>query len=423
MHRLQFARREHLLFALYSATLIWLSLSGLYFASSAREPTIFMRPLLVHFAFFCSAYFALSWLYAREVSIALPVSPLPERWLSGLTALLFVIFLLVVVVHLSTLGYLPAWRAFHADDDFAAARIRQEGYYSLEVWKRYASDYAFKGIGPTLLVLAAWRRSRLFWPTMALGMFYATALFVKANSVYLLLPLVFYFCFERRFLAATAVALLMALSVSVNWSASSTEVREEMASAASAWLSSTPHRINEAPRPELDIPGSTLILSFRERLVIVPSQVMAQWYYQYRDPSARENGCGYRIVAAILQCKYVHIPTKLYATYYPDLVRSRGLTGSLNAGSYLHDFANFGYVGVAVGSLILALLFVALRLVSRAQAPLLALNVMPVLSLAEMPLSTLLNSGGWLLIMAVSAVVLYGGKLGEWRGPLRTAAE
>jgi hypothetical protein len=36
---------------------------------------------------------------------------------------------------------------------------------------------------------------------------------------------------------------------------------------------------------------------------------------------------------------------------------------------------------------------------------------MPVLSLAEMPLSTLLNSGGWMFIMLISLLVLYGGRL------------
>lgn len=404
--------REHGLFVLYSLMLVWLLSSCFYFAQSADESAEFARPLSLYIATFWIGYFAVSRLVSRwSASPGLRTHPLADRWFDLLIVLLFALFLAVVVIHLSTLGYLPAWRALHAEDDFAAARIRQEGYYALEVWKRYASDYAIKGIGPTLLVLAMHRRSPVFWPALLVGAFYTTSLFVKVNPIYLLLPLVFYLGMRRRFVAALGIALVMVTSVAINWSISSAEVREDLSAAAMPLVQKKPHKIGESYQPQLDIPGWTLVLSFRERLIIVPSRVTAQWYYQYKDPVDRERGCGYRLVAKLLGCDYVHIPTKLYATYYPDLVRNQGLTGSLNSGSYMHDFANYGYVGVVVGAIVFAFLFCALRFLCRGQAPLLALSVMPVLSLAEMPLSTLLNSGGWMFIMLVSLLVLYGGRL------------
>jgi len=404
--------REHSLFVLYSLTLVWLLSSCLYFAQNANEPTEFARPLILYIATFWVGYFAVSRLVGRwSASPGMGTHPLSDRWINLLIISLFALFLGVVVMHLSTLGHLPAWRALHAEDDFAAARIRQEGYYALEVWKRYASDYAIKGIGPTLLVLAMHHRSPIFWPALLVGAFYTTSLFVKVNPIYLLLPLVFYLGMRRRFVAALGIALVMVTSVAINWSISSAEVREDLSAAAMPLIEKRPHAIGETSRPQLDIPGWTLVLSFRERLIIVPSRVTAQWYYQYRDPVDREHGCGYRLVAKLLGCDYVHIPTKLYRIYYLDLVRDQGLTGSLNSGSYMHDFANYGYVGVVVGAVVFAFLFYALRFLCRGQAPLLALSVMPVLSLAEMPLSTLLNSGGWMLIMLVSLLILYGGRL------------
>lgn len=406
------AFREHGLFILYSLMLVWLLSSCLYYAQSADEPMEFARPLVLYIATFWLGYFAVSRLIGRwSASPGLRMHPLPDRCVDLLIVSLFAVFLGVVFIHLSTLGYLPAWRAWHAEDDFAAARIRQEGYYALEVWKRYASDYAIKGIGPTLLVLAMHRRSPIFWPALLVGAFYTTSLFVKVNPIYLLLPLVFYLGLRRRFVAALGISLVMVTAVAINWSISSAEVREDLSAAAMPLVQKSPHKIGEPTRPQLDIPGWTLVMSFRERLIIVPSRVTAQWYYQYKDPVDREGGCGYRLVAKLLGCDYVHIPTKLYAIYYPELVREQGLTGSLNSGSYMHDFANYGYVGVAVGAIVFALLFSALRFLCRGQAPLLALSVMPVLSLAEMPLSTLLNSGGWMFIMLISLLVLYGGRL------------
>ncbi len=406
------ARCEHGLFVLYSLMLIWLLSSCLYYAQSADEPMEFARPLILCIATFWIGYFAVSWLIGGwTASPGLRMHALPDRWIDLLIVSLFALFLGVIIIHLSTLGYLPAWRAWHAQDDFAAARIRQEGYYALDVWKRYASDYAIKGIGPTVLVLAMHRRSPVFWPALLAGAFYTTSLFVKVNPIYLLLPLVFYLCLRRRFAAALGIAFVMVASVAVNWSISSAEVREDLGAAAMPLIQKSPHRIGEPSRPQLDIPGWTLVLSFRERLIIVPSRVIAQWYYQYKDSGDREDGCGYRLVAKLLGCDYVHIPTKLYGIYYQELVRGQGLTGSLNSGSYMHDFANYGYTGVVLGAIVFALLFSALRFLCRGQAPLLALNVMPVLSLAEMPLTTLLNSGGWMFIMLASLLVVYGGHL------------
>jgi hypothetical protein len=181
----------------------------------------------------------------------------------------------------------------------------------------------------------------------------------------------------------------------------------------------TVKQVPEARGMSMDFPGSTVVASVRERFVVVPAQVTAQWYSFYEDPERRERGCGYRLLARLIGCEYQHIPTKLYAVYYPELVKARGLTGSLNSGSYIHDFANFGYAGVLVGAILFALVFTAVRFFCRNSPALLALSLMPVLSLPEMPISTVLNSGGWLLIIFVSMLLQYGGRL--WR-PLRPAS-
>lgn len=411
--RSRFGRlRGHSLFLVYVASLLWLMLSCFHFANSAQIDLDFVLPLAVFTGVFSALYMGIARML-RDDAAEPRLDPLPERLVHQLIAVLFAVFCGVVVMHLTTLGYLPMVKAYQSTNDYEIARIRQEGYYTLAVWQRYASDYAIKGVGPILLVLAAQYRSRLFVPALLVGLFYATSLFVKANSVYLLLPLVLFFSFSGKLRKAAAVAALMVASVGVNWSSSSPPVREDVSMVMNSVLrhAGKVRQVPGAQGMDMSFPGSTVVASIRERLMIVPAQVTAQWYSFYEDPERRERGCGYRVLARIIGCEYQHIPTKLYALYYPELVKARGLTGSLNSGSYIHDFANFGYPGVFVGAIVFALLFTAVRFFCRNSPALLALSLMPVLSLPEMPISTVLNSGGWLLIMFVSILLQYGGRL------------
>ncbi|MBE7366264.1 hypothetical protein [Ramlibacter pallidus] len=411
--------REHSLFLLYAASLGWLMFACYYYASAARMDPEFVQPLLLFGAVFVGLYVLLWFLLRRRLPQVEQV-PLPDGGVRIMIAVLFALFAGVVVMHLTTLGYLPMVEAHRSDNDYEIARIRQEGYYSLARWQRYASDYAIKGVGPILLVLAAQYRSRLLYPALAVGLFYTTSLFVKANSVYLLLPLVFYFSFTRAWKKAALMALLIVVSVGINWTSSSPPVREDVARLMEFVEGKGMRKPRDIPTADSslgDYPGAMVVASVRERLFIVPARVTAQWYFQYEEPERREDGCGYRLVARMLGCEYQHMPTKLYAIYHEDLVRERGLTGSLNSGSYIHDFANFGYVGVLAGAVLFAFLFTALRYLCRNSPAALCLSLMPVLSLIEMPLSTVLNSGGWLLVIFASLLLQQGGRLRAAAGP------
>ena len=379
--------------------------------------------------------------------------PLPEPAVRAIIAAQFVLFACVAVMHLTTLGYLPIVKAYDSGNDYEIARIRQDGYYTLAVWQRYASDYAIKAIGPIVLVLAARYKSPFLYPTLVVGIIYTSALFVKVNPVYLLLPLVVFYALTLQLMRSVFIAGIMVVTVGLCWTSSSPAVREDagyllrvpMASVAPAptvpAAKSSGHE-SVAPAPTVsaatssgqesvapartvpaakslghELPGAALYASVRERFVIVPAQVTWQWFFHYTESEQRERGCGYRLVAKLLGCEYQHIPTKLYAVYYSDLVKSRGLSGSLNSGSYLHDFANFGYPGVIASAVVFTLIFTALRMFCGASPVLLSLSLMPVLSLMEMPISTVLNSGGWLLIIFVSILLQYGGRLVPERGP------
>ena len=410
--------REHYLFLVYVTWFVWLLLACIYFANSAKESLQFVRPLVLFGSTLIGVYVVL--IFANRSKRAAPQqTPFPEEIVRHLLVVFFALFSAVAIMHLMTIGYLPVVRAFQLSNDYEIARIRQDGYHSLEIWQRYASDYAIKGVGPALLVLAAHYRSRLLYPAIAIGIFYTSALYVKANSVYLLLPLIFYYILTRQKLRATVVMLLMVVAVGLSWSSSSPDIRGD--------ITNMKKFVTERrDRPTInqvgsigEFPGHTIVASLRERLVVVPAQVTAQWYYEYENPVRREGGCGYRVVARLIGCEYVHIPTKLYAIYYADLVSQRSLMGSLNSASYIHDFANFGYLGVLFGAIVFAFMFYGLHLLCGSTPTFLALSLMPVLSLSEMPLSTVLNSGGWLFIIALSLFLQYGARVSRhWKADI-----
>jgi len=106
-------------------------------------------------------------------------------------------------------------------------------------------------------------------------------------------------------------------------------------------------------------------------------------------------------LAGLLGCEYVPIPSKLYTAFYHDNV-SQGMRGSLNAASFMTEYANFGPVGFLLSSLLGAGLFAIIMLIYRDHPLALPLNLVLIVAAMETSLVTAVNSGaGWLLTTAL----------------------
>jgi hypothetical protein len=144
-----------------------------------------------------------------------------------------------------------------------------------------------------------------------------------------------------------------------------------------------------------------VVSSLIERAILVPGQVIGQWFNYYEREGVFEAGCGYRPVALIVGCEYVHVPTKLYSSYYPENVK-QGMHGSLNAAAFMTDYANFGLAGFAIAAVLCGLLFSMSYFIYGDHLLALPFNLPLILVLMESNFFTAINSGsGWLVMTAI----------------------
>ncbi|KNE28291.1 hypothetical protein AFM18_07170 [Achromobacter spanius] len=322
---------------------------------------------------------------------------------------LALLFAAVFVAHMVTLGSIPILSALSSSDDYGISVIRQEGYFGLPLWLRYMSDYSFKALGPALLVITYLYRKRLFWFVLAIGSLYSLAVFVRILPVIFLTPLLLLLLFQRRWLHLVLTAVLLAVLITIATSASAPSIRSSFVpDVAKPLISQTDKDLASgyfaAKAHEKDWRTGSAIYAIFERSLFVPGQVIDQWFYFYSRPEVREHGCGYRALARVIGCQYVPVPSKLYQAFYQENTQ-RGMQGSLNAVSFMNDYANFGPIGVVVSTILTALLFCMITVIYRDHPLALPLNIPLVMVSMETSIITALNSGaGWL---AMTALFLY----------------
>jgi len=150
------------------------------------------------------------------------------------------------------------------------------------------------------------------------------------------------------------------------------------------------------------------------RIFVVPGQVVAVWFSNIPARLPFANGCGYRFVAAIRGCEFQFYPSLVHDIENPILVRE-GVHGTMTAASFMEDYANFGYRGLVLSGVVFAFLlaFIA-RMFSGDWRWALMLNFIPVAMMIELPLSTVLLTGGWAVTLLLYLV---------FRDRLKSAAE
>ncbi len=144
--------------------------------------------------------------------------------------------------------------------------------------------------------------------------------------------------------------------------------------------------------------------SLLHRVIFVPGEVVAQWFAIIPSEIPFAHGCGYRPLAAVLGCEHVNFPQLVYLEYNRYLAE-KGVFGTMNAASFMEDYANFGLLGIFISGVVLAgmlyllgVVFAGRRLVG------VALNAVPLLYLSSGALLIQLLSGGWLATLLLYAI-------------------
>lgn len=407
-------------FSVYVISLLWLFVAFCSFTIYSNREFVDLLILAALIAGIVLCYLML-WRIARHYmpprcSSAMTWTPGGQRftrWQRQLFIILLMCYLCIAVGHFIVIGFVPVIETWHRTTETSISLIRQHGYFDLPVWLRYASDYSTKALGPALLVVAYWYRSRLFWMVLVIGALYSLGLFARILPVLLLTPLIVFMLLQGRWLHALLACCLLGVLLTISTSLASPAIRDEM-------LASTPMQDHDAftsesarestaaaavagitewsiQEPARDWRSTSAIYALYERMLFVPGQVIGQWFYYYRHPELREHGCGYRVLAPVFGCHYVPIPSKLYAVLYPDNIKA-GMYGSLNAASFMFEYANFGPMGFFLSCLFAAALFILIMLVYRGHPLALPLNIPLIIVAMESSFITALGSGaGWLL--------------------------
>lgn len=408
---------RHRVFVGYLLSLGWLTVSALTFAMFARRGGEHAMWVVFVLAGVTLVYVG-AWRLAERVRPAWTrpsaASALtPTRFQRVLLGGLVAVYAFIVALHFSIIGCVPIIEALGGISERDVSIVRQSGYFDLPGLMRYASDYSTKALGPALLLVTYYLRSRLFWVVLAIGVIYTTGLIARILPLMLLLPLLVFMVTQRRWLHIALVVALLCVQLALSTVVASPVIREALSLPPMADvlvaagvdrpqvdLKPLPDRqqVDLKPLPERpdDWRRTSIVYSFYDRMLLVPGQVMAQWFEYYAERDRREGGCGYRVVAGLIGCSsYVPIPSKLYAAFYQENV-AYGMRGSLNAASFMTEFANFGPAGFVLSALLGGLLFATVAFIYRDHPLALPMNLPLIVITMDTSLPTAVNSGsGW----------------------------
>lgn len=355
-----------------------------------------------------------------------------------------------IVLHFLYLGHVPVFAGVASNDYFDIMRIRQSVFFEAPTLFRYLPNIILKSLLPFLLLYyCVIGRRRAFLIALGVGTFYGVALMNKMFVVILYAPLILYLLFNRRFRFAAGMSLISVAALALLVFVQNPHVRpefwtpREMATASGTPLvveapAIQPRQTELAVYPILqavDVKLSTspnLVLQFLGtlfeasaypalqffetvylRIFVVPGQVVTVWFSNIPSRLPFANGCGYRFVAAIRGCEFQFYPSLVHDIENPILVRE-GVRGTMTAASFMEDYANFGYAGLVMsGALFAFLLAFIARMFSGDWRWALILNFIPIAMMIELPLSTVLLTGGW----AVTIMLYF-----IFRDRLRTAS-
>jgi len=310
-----------------------------------------------------------------------------------------------IVLHFAYLGQVPVFAGIRSDDYYDIMRIRQSVFYEASVPFRYLPNLLVKSVLPFLLLYySVTGRRRLFWLTLVLGTFYGLSLLNKMFVVILFAPLILHLCFSGRLYTAARMMLIPLAALALLVFVQNPHIRPE------TW---TPREKATASGKPLVVEGyvsrkqtesaSYPTLQFIEtiylRVFIVPGEVVTAWFSNIPEKLPFADGCGYRLVAAVRGCEFRFYPSLVHDIENPRLVKE-GVHGTMTAAGFMEDYANFGAKGLVLSGVLLALVLTLIaRLFAGNWRWALILNFIPISMMLELPLTTVMLTGGWALTL------------------------
>ncbi|MBI3135924.1 MAG: hypothetical protein HYZ14_14695 [Bacteroidetes bacterium] len=380
---------RHTLFSVYLVVF-----AGLCYGVYLTSGTVYFGSLMLYFGTFAVLYLLLTWqwvtknIFSRFGSGRLSTGGISIYWLIVPT-------LIVVIGHLVTLGGIPAFQAMELNYIEEVATFRNRIFDDKPAWIGYPTSIVLKSALPFLLLYAlAKKKWTLYWIILLTGTLYTFGLMQKSFIVGFILPAMVLALLKKQFLIAVKlVAIIVVVVFSLvhiaNPPGGSRPDPALVGTGPATEISPLLDPNQQYSRLEL------FAIGLADRLLVVPGRVVSDWFEVIPAKMPYLQGDGYRLLALIRGRSYHNYSKELYPLIQPEYA-AMGLTGTVNAASFMYDYSNFGNTGMVLAGIMLAFLLAWLEHFFRQDFKLkLCLCMFPVLMLSSGALTTILFSGGF----------------------------
>ena len=404
---------------------LYLGLAGLLLASLAMASgTRYLHFVLIFLTSLLVAYI-ICWQLLARMSLHLPAfaGSMDQAWGNRAAALVLACAVAFSIVHLLRLGGVPVIQGMLEKDYYVVMQIRQYIFHAElhAIWK-YGPNILVKSVFPFLVFYFLFRSPLLLVVAVVVGGLYAVSLMNKLFVVLLVVPALIHALISRRWWAVAGLAMVPALGLvflilvqnphrqpqafveTVDTLREHTRLGLDDAQRAALVNYYALHTDEDEDDSKIVMDHSTSTLfiaidTLYRRVLLVPGEVMTAWFTHIPSDLSFAKGCGYRWMAPLVGCQYVAYAFKINDIENPKLA-SKGVRGSMTTASFVEDYANFGVPGLLVSGLILAVILAAIgSLFGTAWQANLALNAIPLILLLEIPLSTVILTGGWMITL------------------------
>lgn len=305
-------------------------------------------------------------------------------------ALLFVIT--VASIQFIIIGNIPLFTAYFSTDAYEIAKIRQVITLDSPSWLNYLTSFCIRAILPLLVLVSLYiKRYDYFWISLLLSFLFCCSLLQKSYIALVFIPTLLYSLYIgawKYLLAMIVVAFtgVMLLVVITNPQLGFSKLKD-------------------VKQQQIGNKSEIAVNSVLDRVLIVPGKVVSQWFSLIPETIPFGHGCGDRFLAKILRCQHINYSEKVYEQLYP-LQLKEGLSGTVNAASFMEGYANFGLSGMLLSGIELGFWFALISFILADFGVLvLIVNALFVLLLSSASFHTLLLSGGWLLTLVLVFLV------------------
>lgn len=329
----------------------------------------------------------------------------------------------LILIHFYILGEVPAIKAIYQLTTKEVIDTRHAIMTNTPKGFAYLSAFNLRAFIPFLLLfLYIKKKYTLLALFLFITSFYAFSLMQKSYIISNLAPVIIYAIYKRDFIfilinsvLVTAIVLSLTRIANPEINKEDNFISDSNSSLTASNFGSPNQSLeggesgishNSEQEPSARSPFQKIIKGVFGRIAFIPGETVSSWFEFIPSQKPFLEGDGYRVAALLRGREFRDYSSELFYYVKPEY-RERAIKGSVNAASFMYDYANFGRLGLVFAGFILSFLFFIIEFIFKEDGAIkTALNIYPVLILSSAALGTTLLSGGWLLLIALYIVFL-----------------